>query len=83
VAARLSAKPSTAVHVNNLAVNIFILEFLVISRQSLDAASRGLPKQSVGDKAPARTSPARKPNKQIGLIVSEAVNHAKSRDYSQ
>jgi hypothetical protein len=79
VAARLSAKPSTAVHANNLIVNGFISEFLFI----LDAVSRGLPQAQRGVKAPCEQSFAPEPYQQIGLIVSEAVNHAKSRDSSQ
>jgi hypothetical protein len=81
VAARLSAKPSTAAHANNLMLNGFISEFLFIF--ILDAVSGGLPQAQRGGQSPVRTSFAPEPYKQIGLIVSEAVNHAKSRDDSQ
>jgi hypothetical protein len=49
VAARLSAKPSTAVHANNLIVNAFISEFLFFFiLDILDAVSRGLPQAERG-----------------------------------
>jgi hypothetical protein len=64
VAARLSAKPSTAVQANNLIVNGFISEFLSI----LDAVSRGLPQAQRGGQRSMRTSFAPEPSKQINLI---------------
>ena len=76
-AARLSAKPSTAVHANNLIVKGFISEFLFIL-DILDAVSRGLPQAQRGGQSSTRRGFAPEPHQQIGLIVSEAVNHAKS-----
>ena len=69
VAARLSARPSTAAHANNLIVNGFISEFLFIF--ILDAVSRGLPQaQAWATKSPCEQASRRGPtNKSASLFL--------------